>query len=81
MRVLKSFHPTGAERVGLVGSGVDRREGRGWFKQWIGDRAGTHRVDIAFDEVVLLRLQHQVVSSEGDDTRLGAAARDLGEPV
>lgn len=34
----------------------------------------THRVDVPFDQIVFLWLQHQIISSERDDARLPAAA-------
>ena len=41
----------------------------------------THRVDVSFNQIVFLRLQDQVVSSEGDDSRLPAAPGNLREAV
>lgn len=41
----------------------------------------THRVDVSFHQIVFLWLQDQVVSSEGDDSRLPATPGDLREAV
>lgn len=41
----------------------------------------THRVDVPFDQIVFLWLQHQIISSERDDARFPAAAGYLREAV
>lgn len=41
----------------------------------------THGVNVPFDQIVFLWLQHQVVSSERNDARLPAAARYLRQSV
>lgn len=41
----------------------------------------THRVDVSLDQIVLLWLKDQIISSEGDDPGLPAASRDLGQSV
>lgn len=41
----------------------------------------THGVDVSFDQIMFLRLQDQIVSSEGDDPRLPAAPGNLREAV
>lgn len=40
-----------------------------------------HRVDVSLDQIVFLRFQDQVVSSERDDSRLPAAPGNLREAV
>lgn len=41
----------------------------------------THGVNVPFDQVVFLWLQHQVIASERDNARLPAAARYLRQSV
>lgn len=42
---------------------------------------GSYRVDVSFDQIVLLRLQDQVISPEGNDPRLPAASRYLRQTI
>lgn len=41
----------------------------------------TYRVDISLDQIMFLWLQDQIISSEGDDSWLRTASRNLGQAV